>query len=283
MKPLVIYHANCADGFTAAWCFHRANALGYDFHPGVYGQEPPDCTDREVFLVDFSYKREVVERMLKTARSVCLIDHHKTAIEDLRPLFMSDSWTGEPKQLAWFTDTERSGAGLAWDYLFPGEPRPFLLGYVQDRDLWRFKLPSSQEVNSFIFSHAYSFETWDWLMSLTEDDLPKVAMGGASIARKHHKDVAELVAALKRRMRIAGHDVPVAGLPYTYVSDAAHLMAKGEAFAACYWDTPGGRVFGLRSTEDGVDVSAVATTYGGGGHKHAAGFTVPWGHELTMP
>ena len=83
-------------------------------------------------------------------------------------------------------------------------------------------------------------------------------------------------------MVIGAYDVPVASLPYTLVSDAAHLMAQGEPFAACYWDTAEGRVFGLRATDDGVDVSDVAKQYGGGGHAKAAGFKVPRGHVLAV-
>lgn len=81
-------------------------------------------------------------------------------------------------------------------------------------------------------------------------------------------------------MVIDGFDVPVANLPYTLSSDAGHLMAQGEPFAACYWDTPAGRVFSLRSSDAGEDVSAVAKTYGGGGHRNAAGFQVPHSHTL---
>lgn len=280
-RPLVIYHANCVDGFSAAWCFWRYHRDTADYVAGVYQQDPPDVTGRDVYLVDFSYKRTVVEQMLKAANSVCLIDHHKTAIEDLQPLFMQDSWTGEPKQLAHFTDLNRSGATLAWDYLFPGEDRPLLLGHVEDRDLWRFKLPGTREIQAFVFSHEYSFELWDKLMSADQVELLKMTAAGAAIERKHHKDVAELVAVCKRRMVIGGHDVPVASLPYTLVSDAAHLMAQGEPFAACYWDTADGRVFGLRATDDGADVSDVAKQYGGGGHAKSAGFKVPRDHALA--
>lgn len=282
MKPLVIYHGNCADGFSAAWCFWRKYRDGADYVAGVYQQEPPDVTGRDVYLVDFSYKRAVVERMLTQANSVTLIDHHKTAIEDLQPLFMQDSWSGEPKQLAHFTDLNRSGATLAWDYLFPGENRPPLLGHVEDRDLWRFKLPGTREIQAFVFSHEYTFEQWDRLMGADQVELLKMTAAGAAIERKHHKDVAELVGVCKRRMTIGGHDVPVASLPYTLVSDAAHLMAQGEPFAACYWDTAEGRTFGLRATDEGLDVSEVAKQYGGGGHAKAAGFKVPRDHALAM-
>lgn len=53
----------------------------------------------------------------------------------------------------------------------------------------------------------------------------------------------------------------------------------GARVAACYWDTPEGRVFSLRSTDTGPDVSEIAKAYGGGGHAHAAGFRVPLGWE----
>jgi len=80
-------------------------------------------------------------------------------------------------------------------------------------------------------------------------------------------------------VNIGGHDVPVANLPYTLTSDAGHRMAQGEPFAACYWDTPEGRVFSLRSSANGLDVSAIAADYGGGGHDNAAGFRMPIGWE----
>ena len=118
--------------------------------------------------------------------------------------------------------------------------------------------------------------------SADQVELLKMTAAGAAIERKHHKDVAELVGVCKRRMVIGGHDVPVASLPYTLVSDAGHLMAQGEPFAACYWDTAEGRTFGLRAADEGLDVSEVAKRYGGGGHAKAAGFEVPRDHALAM-
>lgn len=285
MKPLVIYHGNCADGFSAAWCFWRKFGVDAEYVAGVYQQSPPDVTGRDVYMVDFSYKRQVVEIMMKTARFVALIDHHKTAIEDLQPLFAEYETEylayGGERRVAWYCDLERSGATLAWDYLFPGEDRPLLLGHIEDRDLWRFKLSGTREIQAFVFSHEYSFDLWDKLMCADQVELLKMTATGAAIERKHHKDVAELVAVCKRRMLIGAYDVPVASLPYTLVSDAAHLMAQGEPFAACYWDTTEGRVFGLRATDEGIDVSEIAKQYGGGGHAKAAGFKVPRWHVLA--
>lgn len=270
-KPIVIYHGNCADGFSGAWCFWKKYGDAAEYIAGVYQEDPPDVTGRIVYLVDFSYKREVVKAMVQSALRVTLIDHHKTAIEDL------DALPG----LFTYTDLNRSGATLAWDFLFPDEDRPLLLGHIEDRDLWRFRLAGTREIQAFVFSHEYTFELWDHLMSANQAELMQMTAAGAAIERKHHKDVAELLRVCQRRMVIGGHDVPVASLPYTMSSDAGHEMARGELFAACYWDTLDSRIFSLRSTDNGLDVSDVAMQCGGGGHAKAAGFKVPREHPLA--
>lgn len=271
-RPLVIYHGNCADGFSAAWCFHKKYGAGNcDFHHGAYGSNPPDVTGRDVFLVDFSYKRDIVAMMIEEAASVTLIDHHKTSIDDLAGL----------EGLHQYTDLNRSGATLAWDYLNGNDPRPLLLGHVEDRDLWKFKLANTREIQAMVFSYEYTFEHWDKLMAADQVELLKMSAAGAALERKHHKDIKELLAVCQRTVTIGGHLVPVASLPYTMTSDAGNVMSVGEPFAACYWDTKEHRVFSLRSQPDGLDVALIAESYGGGGHRSAAGFRVTRDHDLA--
>lgn len=265
---LCIYHGNCADGFGAAWAVRKAMPDA-EFYPATYQAPPPDVTEKRVVMVDFSYKRPVLLDMASKAESILILDHHKSAAEDLVDL---------PANVVAVFDMERSGAMMAWQHFFPDAPPPRLIEHIQDRDLWRFALPGTREIQANVFSYPYDFGVWDALMSA---DVETLRSEGAAIERKHHKDIAELVKVTKRRMVIGGFDVPVANLPYTLSSDAGHLMAQGEPFAACYWDTPDGRVFSLRSNEAGQDVSAIAKTYGGGGHRNAAGFQVPHGHVLA--
>lgn len=302
-KALCIYHGNCADGFGAAWSVRYALGENVEFHPGVYQEPPPDVAGRDVILVDFSYKRDVLLEMGKTARSILVIDHHKSAAEDLAPdgnyivdfgsysgnltwqRFLDnvyqDECEGTPyARIYAIFDMNRSGAAMAWDFFVGGE-RVRLIDHIEDRDLWRFELDGTREIQAVVFSYPYDFDVWDDLMarSQADADLGRMIEEGAAIERKHHKDVAELVETFKRRMVIGGHEVWAANLPYTLTSDAGNLMAQGEPFAACYWDTPNGRVFSLRSTDDGLDVSAIAKQYGGGGHRNASGFRLPLGQE----
>lgn len=261
MKPLCIYHDNCADGFTAAWVVNNAFDGKIEFHAGVYQQPPPDVTNRDVILVDFSYKRPVLEAMIAQASSVTILDHHKTAEADLKDLVGATT----------VFDMTRSGCRITWDYYFPSASPPQLLLHVEDRDLWKFSLYGTREIQAAVFSYPYDFAVWDMLMRSNIDNLRE---DGEAIERKHFKDINELLPVVTRPMNIATYKVLVANLPYTFSSDAAHKLAKDKPFGACYYDTPEGRVFSLRSDGNGIDVSEVAKIFGGGGHKHAAGFKI---------
>jgi oligoribonuclease NrnB/cAMP/cGMP phosphodiesterase (DHH superfamily) len=268
-KTLCIYHGNCADGFGAAWAVRHALGDNVDFHAGFYTDAPPDVTNRDVVIVDFSYPLEILEALIEMANSITIIDHHKTAEEDLKHLISEGRIKG-------IFDSTKSGAMLAWNWFHPGEEPPLLIAHIQDRDLWKFQMRGTREIQAAVFSFPYEFRVWDSLMGMDVDELIKE---GTAIERKHFKDIHELIPLMTRRMTIAGHDVPVVNLPYIYSSDAGHILSENEPFAACYYDTKQGRCFSLRSAPNGIDVSEIAKQYGGGGHKHAAGFTVPIGWE----
>lgn len=167
----------------------------------------------------------------------------------------------------------RSGAGLAWDVLCEG-PRPSLVNYVEDRDLWRFSLPKSKEVHAACASYPLTLEQRGILMERTIDSL---ASEGRAILRYHDK-LIESAAKWALRETIGGHDVPSISCPTIEIfSDLGHVLCKGERFAAVWTDAADGtRRYSLRSDGDaGIDVSEIAKAYGGGGHRNAAGFTRP--------
>ncbi len=57
-------------------------------------------------------------------------------------------------------------------------------------------------------------------------------------------------------------------------SEVAGELSEGHPFAAVYVETSTDIIWSLRSRGD-FDVSEIAKKFGGGGHKNAAGFTVP--------
>jgi len=267
MKPLVIYHGNCADGFSAAWAVWKIHP-DWEFYPGKYQEEPPDSTGRVVYFVDFSYKRPVILEMAKKAQDLTILDHHKSAEADLIDL---------PANVFVHFDMDKSGARLAWEHFHASTPAPPLLLRVEDRDLWRFRYQDTKDVSAYLFSQNYEFEIWDWLMGLSADEveLEKMAGYGQVILKKQTKDIEELLQN-KFRIVLGDQEVWTANLPYTLCSEAGNILAQGEPFSSTFYLDGKSAIFSLRSTEDGVDVSEIAKQYGGGGHKHAAGFKIPF-------
>jgi hypothetical protein len=249
-----------------------------EFLPAMYGEAPPDVTGRNVVILDFSYKRPVLEKMIAQANRLCILDHHKTAEAELAGL------DGIKPGVEILFDMNRSGAGMTWDWFFPHEPRPKLIDHIEDRDLgggiaFPSRLPETRAVNAVLFSLPYDFGVWDDYADRVNDDMEGIQLEAAALDRKHKADIAAVVRATRREMVIGGYRVPVANAPHMMASDACHLMNEGQPFAATYFDTRDGRAFSLRSREDGVDVSQVAKSYGGGGHARAAGFKACEGWE----
>jgi oligoribonuclease NrnB/cAMP/cGMP phosphodiesterase (DHH superfamily) len=264
-EPLVVFHKNCYDGFTAAWVAHQYLRSGREpeLRGMDYTDEPPadeDVRDRDVYVVDFSFKRPVCERIRSLASALKILDHHKTAEAELSELSYAEF------------DMERSGAGMTWDYFHAPESRPWLVDYVEDRDLWRFNLWHSMEVNAFIACTPMTLGDWDYLSQVGPEMAAQLGEGALAFEQMCARKAAETA----RVVRFEGHDVPFVNTQYQLASVTAGLLAELAPFAVAWFQKADGTFqYSLRSRgEGGADVSEIAKKYGGGGHRNAAGFTL---------
>ena len=169
-------------------------------------------------------------------------------------------------------DLDHSGAVLAWQYFHPDEPAPMLLRYVEDQDLWNWKLPGSEEVNAAIASYPRRFDVWSDLLERSPEDL---AAEGAPIVRANQMEVT--------RVLHSAHPIAIGTRRVEAVnatqsrSNTGHELAQRAAYGdpwGCVYRMTGDRVYiSLYSIGD-FDVSAIAGENGGGGHRNAAGFSV---------
>lgn len=279
MNPLCIYHGACDDGFGAAWAVRRALGVNVDFYPGVYQKDPPAVGGRDVIMVDFSYKRPVLDKMAAAARSILILDHHKTAAEELADVPVAqayDIWD-RPRGMSAIFDMNRSGAGLAWDYFHPMTQRLRFIDYLEDRDLWRKALPGGDEFTICLRSYPQDFGVWDDLVSRGVDDM---IAEGRSIQRYYRQKIEEMKAHAYPTT-LGGVPCWISNAPYFAASELAGELCEkeGAVFGACYFEVEKGRFqYSLRSRGD-FDVSDIARKFGGGGHKGAAGFaTIGFAH-----
>lgn len=267
---LIIHHADCPDGWCAAFiakkCFPNAEVLGR-----MHGQELPNVTNRRVLVVDFSWRtREQNQLLASDAESFHILDHHATATEVLTGL-----------DFATF-DLNRSGATITWDTLFPDEWRPWYVEYVEDRDLWRWQLPQTKEVNAYIMTLPHTTSAWTELDHIDVSEAARRGVG--ALAQVHH--YIEKVTAQKLPAVIQGFRASIVNASYTNISDVCHELLEQDPSidVGAGWFLRGdGQVqFSFRSRKDGPDVSKIAQHYGGGGHPHAAGAQQPMQKGLEV-
>lgn len=292
---LVIYHDHCADGFGAAWACWMKWGAACQYVPANYGQTPPDVAGKHVLIVDFSYKRDVLREMAGTAKSIIVLDHHKTAQADLTDwqiddvagdfwadddpmshVHTNDDFVGQP--IAALFNMNKSGAVLAWEFCHEA-PVPMLLRLIQDRDLWRFAMEDTKPFALWLRSQPFDFDRFELLAQELDDARDsEVIMTEARAMQRFFDAKVDEIASFADFEAIAEHTPIMVNCPPMFSSEVGHaLLDKHPAapFAAMWYETRNKRMWSLRSRDERTDVSAVAAIFGGGGHRNAAGFSEP--------
>lgn len=293
---ICIYHFPCDDGFGAAWAVHQKWGEAIDYRPSNYGQPVPDdgIDGKNVLVADFSFKPNVLRAMGKRARSIVILDHHKSAAEDLAdfPVNMVgarfdaiertlNKVSGDDTNIVIDFDMDRSGAMMTWQFCFPEQKPPQLVRHLQDRDLWKMEMEQTRCLSLLLRSYPFDFEVWSDIARALDDiggDRGLVLAEAHAIERFYDQKLAEMLPTVTLKTIGQWEGVPVAHAPYAFASDLAHEMLKAHPdapFAAVVVNAYGARTYSLRSEDGRQDVSEVARTFGGGGHRNAAGFRVP--------
>jgi oligoribonuclease NrnB/cAMP/cGMP phosphodiesterase (DHH superfamily) len=281
MRRVCFYHAGCPDGLGAAWAVRQAWGESADYRARGHEDavETAELDGCQVVYVDFAPTNDELIELAETAAQIIVLDHHVSSRDRVEAdPAVANAIAGRGHYIHF--DLEHSGAVLAWQYFCPDDPAPDLLRYVEDQDVWAWKLPGSQEVNAAIGSYPLDFETWDDLARRSAADL---AREGAPIVRSNRTEVERSLRAASSvwvgRQRVEAVNAS------TNRSAIGHELAKRRTFGqpwGCVYRVIGDRVSITLYSIGDFDVSTIASSHGGGGHRNAAGFTVPLREWLSM-
>lgn len=276
----VLFHSHnkgvhCHDGFAAALAFYMKYGDTAEYIPVVHSEEPPHLEPEDsVYIVDFSYPRATLERLKAQVKTLYVLDHHKTAEEALRGLDYCHF------------DMSKSGAMLAWEHVHE-TAAPALFAYVQDRDLWHKLLPNQEEVYLALSATPQVFAIWQELALLDQKSFAQImtAKGAPLLAEKNAR-----IQMLYQLVQIAniGYPHPKAEIPISvvfgseenadltsdicdYIIKTSNVNMAAYAYERHLESGEQEHCWSLRSRGD-TDVSAIAKSFGGGGHQRAAGF-----------
>ncbi len=316
----VMYHADCPDGFGAAFAAWKSFGAAARYLPMHHGMSWRDLSleGNEIFILDFSFDRESLEEIAGIARSVTQIDHHASARANWATLLTCDEADGLERYshptlpLTVIFDLNKSGTRLAWKYFAANAPMPLALRHIEDIDLWRFAIPGTRAFCRTLRLIDFDFSTWDQMIAETADDTaPRyraMIAEGEAIELFFQREVERLAksrlvtpAILRGEpidaLQAIRHGQPtisvenqswhaVGGLAINadamFASELGNRLALRSGSFALIWQlAPDGEVKASLRAAGKVDVAAIATRYGGGGHPNAAGFRMPVGQFLS--
>lgn len=281
---VVLYHNNCPDGFASAYCvwlYMKENDIDNNVqYIGVnHHEDPPEnLQDKYILICDFSYPYEIILNMINYSEKLLIIDHHKTAKSALEEI-------NEDNKIF---NMDWSGAYLTWKYLFPNTVMPKLIEYVDDYDTWKKQQPLIEQYATLITVIPKEFHEYD-----------KLANDGYFINALENQGNFMMKldqSYIERSMNDAGiKSIEINGKNYLVGLINSNILKSqlGSRLMktypninfACvynYNEATGKTHYSFRSTDKHMDVSIIAKSLGGGGHRNAAGLVIagpPFFHD----
>jgi oligoribonuclease NrnB/cAMP/cGMP phosphodiesterase (DHH superfamily) len=299
MKTVVIYHRADFDGI---FCYRIARKflgdenvtyIGWDYGDPEPGKAEIDGTER-LYIMDLSVPS------LMDHPNLIWIDHHKSAIDRYR-----DSKGWHNNRFAYCLDGV-AACRLAWQWFNKGREgyavnvpvmretffdrkviEPLAVRLAGEYDIWDKRDPRAELFQHGLRSMDLGENMWELLLVPQEEKDGKIDCGTATVEAL--LDRGEAVQYARRQddenaIKSCGYTIEWEGLKFLAVNAGARgfnsfLFAAGlkpEHDACLGWRmvAPGKysvSLYGAPGKDH--DLSAIASKYGGGGHKQACGFT----------
>lgn len=295
--PVIFFHGGCLDGLTAAAVcvaglaqLHDqviVRSCNYDDDHKTITQNLCLAADREVFMVDFSYKAQEMELLAERAMHLVWMDHHESAKNILQDKIY------ENVTRIFSVDNSSSGAGLAYRFFAGSEEETEgtyitsdlvrLVQAVEDRDLWRFQYPSTKAICAAMYMQAKHVGD---VFAVNVHDL---ALAGKYLLEQQADQVEQCC----KSVIVNRLDTPerpdiecvFVNAPAFLASEIGNKLSKKYP-AACIYQVLGDKVrLSFRSSKENpeaADCTKLAALANGGGHVNAAGATIhlsqlmPW-------
>jgi oligoribonuclease NrnB/cAMP/cGMP phosphodiesterase (DHH superfamily) len=291
--------------------FIEMNGETCETTPVNYNEPMPDVSGQTVFIVDFSYSKEVIEEARKTAISIYMCDHHVGAAKEwggygryildevLRegadPVYPDAESVLKCKAIVKFVEN-MSGAKLIWTEIFEGvseflaeegtaeETHESVLmltnkrlievvNRVDDRDRWVFQYPDTNDYRAALEAIPFTFEAWNKFILKDSDEEFNAALAKAKCHNEKNELIAQDIARHVEMITLGGYQIPAVNCPASHASRVGEIIGKEHPFSLTYSVDSKLIYCSLRSnTLTGIDVSEFAKRFSGGGHRHASGF-----------
>lgn len=286
---VAFYHSPCNDGHFSAAVIKTAIPdivlISAEHGKSIAADIASSLSDSEVYILDYSFSREVMTRICERNYKVVLIDHHNNPqVRDLETL------TAAFPHFEFVFDPNHSGCHLTSKYFYPSTATSPAIDLVEARDLWvpakdrdafylAVKNRPIEDLKSLALRFHFNYELFKTLISEGDilykhrkSDILRISSKPSLWFKDVTNGTPGEVYPIPYPAKIAGFNVPA-----DMVSDVCnrYLQDNFKEQKVCFgFQVVGTRVsVGLRSAEP-FDCSVIARIFGGNGHPQAAGFSI---------
>jgi oligoribonuclease NrnB/cAMP/cGMP phosphodiesterase (DHH superfamily) len=283
---IIIYHQGCSDGITALWCadkYFKENNIEYEKLSCPAGKDPTiNFENKRIIFVDLCPSLDFITDISTIAKQITIVDHHKSAFD----MFLAnETFLKTLENVEIILKMEYSGCQLTWDYFYPDIARPWFVDYVGDRDLWKWELPNSREINSAFYHCEYiNDRKLELLDELNNEDIDKLINIGKTVIEVQNKIInTQLKQSIECIFNVGEtkYNVRVGCINRDLRSDLGNAMCtvplkNGDlpdfSIVWNYDPIPNAWYMSMRGTKNSPDLSVISKHFGGGGHAKASGF-----------
>lgn len=289
---IVIHHNKDLDGFSSgAICklkYPDATLIGWDYKDPIPDFE--QFKDQDVLMIDVTFPIKRLVELAALTKSLIVMDHHISFCKDFynhfegtdAPATTLTEAVVQKGNIRYVYASKKAACEIGWQYLFPDQPTPIAITLLGKYDTWRGfgTHPWSAEILPFQFAmrvECTSAETFDPILltpgSFAEDLVTKRINTGEYVVK--YQEQQDMLACQRSAFEamVGGRKAICLNTRFfssntmkTVYDPSKHDVMVGFEYTGVKWSVS------LRSDKPDVDVSLIAKSRGGGGHKAAAGF-----------
>ena len=208
---------------------------------------------------------------LSETKDFTWMDHHISVIKEYDE-YMA---TGKYKPIKGLRRSGTAAIMLTWEYFHPEKEAPLGVQLLGLNDLFDLR---DERVRPFEYAfqslgvNRPQDDTWKQLLN-NEIDIPAMVEKGKSILSWIKIRNYRLVRSMAFESEICGYKCVCSNMPqgYSEFFDSLENLSDYQVLVNFYKNRKGGWNLTFYSNHPDADVSKIAATFGGGGHKAAAG------------
>lgn len=269
-KVICYYHGIDLDGKCSAAIVRRkypdCELIGVDYpdRPDFEKIEP----GQGVLIVDFSFSYEDMKELLQlTKGNLIWIDHHKSAIQKIKPL-IAEMFDGK-------REIGKAGCELTWEYLFPDEPMPEAVRLLGRYDVWGHSKPETRPFQVGMRLNEWNPDNKNWPVLFKDKHFwHDIRLNGEIILKYEIQRNIIYAREMAFPVEFEGHKAWAINKALSNSQIFEKLEGSDERpLWILFRYKEGVWSYSLYSApSSGIDISEITVKHGGGDHAGAAGF-----------